>query len=576
MTITNQGKPTGTQVDNDSDLSPGSLIALAGFPSSIVGYSGVGGFNNYTKGSRVLARSSGRLFEIGEDTGGNKVAVMITAGLVALPNVLYVDAASPSGGNGTLSLPFNTIQAALNAALAGTLIYVAPGTYTENLVIPDKDNLAIMGASRGNTIIQNSGDNHTITWVRGPSSAATPITTFAMSEPTIKNNAVTASKRAIYFDASTENVFPPNLARFCTNFCAFEYIDIERSGPVAGECTYFNRLSYVFLRACRWYGTPATLAANDSVAGTTTVINCSKFELHDSSILTSADFTYSRLLPAPTGGRDQYAIAEASAIVPIQTNFPRNQGWCIIRAHPILIVDATSGLTGSQNAAGTTQPALQGVGLTSVGAGAYGPGAGPIVICQGYIGNGSVPTSGRVDLPMPSATAVITAQGGGTYLDFTRASFTALAAAGTAVITITSATLASALPFTLSMRQCVFNVLDSATLGGLVNGIRIGSATAGLTNTINADIRQSSYSLQTQFQINGTSTLDRTSWSIGGNLTVLAGSVTVSPPYPTGATYNVSVEPAALASFAITAKTVSSFTQQGSAGVSATFTLARS
>lgn len=42
---------------------------------------------------------------------------------------LYVDAAAPSGGNGSLGSPYNTINAALSQANAGTRIRIAAGTY---------------------------------------------------------------------------------------------------------------------------------------------------------------------------------------------------------------------------------------------------------------------------------------------------------------------------------------------------------------------------------------------------------------------------------------------------------------
>ena len=54
---------------------------------------------------------------------------------------------------GRIDLPYLTIQAALTAALAGDTLLVAPGTYAENLVIPDKDGLAIVGQNTTSTII---------------------------------------------------------------------------------------------------------------------------------------------------------------------------------------------------------------------------------------------------------------------------------------------------------------------------------------------------------------------------------------------------------------------------------------
>jgi len=50
-------------------------------------------------------------------------------------SALYVSVGTGSG-SGTKSDPYHTIQAAVNAAKPGTIIYVEPGTYTENVKIP--------------------------------------------------------------------------------------------------------------------------------------------------------------------------------------------------------------------------------------------------------------------------------------------------------------------------------------------------------------------------------------------------------------------------------------------------------
>ena len=50
-------------------------------------------------------------------------------------SALYVSVGSGTG-SGTKSDPYHSIQAAVNAAKPGTVIYVEPGTYTENVKIP--------------------------------------------------------------------------------------------------------------------------------------------------------------------------------------------------------------------------------------------------------------------------------------------------------------------------------------------------------------------------------------------------------------------------------------------------------
>ncbi len=66
-------------------------------------------------------------------------------------SVLYVDANNTTGtSDGTVTHPFPTIQAAVTAATAGTMIDVAQGTYAENVVLPDMD-VQLLGGFAGGT-----------------------------------------------------------------------------------------------------------------------------------------------------------------------------------------------------------------------------------------------------------------------------------------------------------------------------------------------------------------------------------------------------------------------------------------
>ena len=71
---------------------------------------------------------------------------------LASPNQVWVDVGGSGDGTGSESAPFTSLQAALDAVNAGGKVFVAPGTYVEQLRIT-KD-LTIVGAGVGETIIR--------------------------------------------------------------------------------------------------------------------------------------------------------------------------------------------------------------------------------------------------------------------------------------------------------------------------------------------------------------------------------------------------------------------------------------
>jgi hypothetical protein len=77
------------------------------------------------------------------------ITISASAGSVSpLSRVLYVDAAAAGGGTGSISAPFNTIQAALNvtgtAAPANWVLLIVPGTYNEALTFPNGRKLSLI------------------------------------------------------------------------------------------------------------------------------------------------------------------------------------------------------------------------------------------------------------------------------------------------------------------------------------------------------------------------------------------------------------------------------------------------
>lgn len=73
-------------------------------------------------------------------------------------NVVWVDSVNGNDGTGIrgrLSKPFLTIQAAINAAVAGDTVFVLPGTYVEQIVC--KDDVSVLGIDRRRCVLSYSG-----------------------------------------------------------------------------------------------------------------------------------------------------------------------------------------------------------------------------------------------------------------------------------------------------------------------------------------------------------------------------------------------------------------------------------
>lgn len=72
-------------------------------------------------------------------------------------NILFVDQVDgndASAQRGSLTFKFATIQAALDAAQVGDLIWVSPGMYNEDLTWPDTNNVTLMGSDQYSTAIR--------------------------------------------------------------------------------------------------------------------------------------------------------------------------------------------------------------------------------------------------------------------------------------------------------------------------------------------------------------------------------------------------------------------------------------
>ena len=99
------------------------------------------------------------------DSALNSLSAQITsiAGQLnpLLPRVWFVDGGVASSGSGSIGTPYKTIGAALSAASAGDLVWIAPGTHREPDP-PNIDNLTICGSGKNSTIIKAATGSTTL------------------------------------------------------------------------------------------------------------------------------------------------------------------------------------------------------------------------------------------------------------------------------------------------------------------------------------------------------------------------------------------------------------------------------
>lgn len=549
-----------------NDLGVGVAIvpaAITGLSPLLLWYSNplANYFKRFPEGARVLAQDTGRIWNVGVDDTGAKAIYLVTTGSGSssgMRGFVYVDASAAAGGDGSPGRPYNKLQLALNAVLANTAILMAAGTYVEDVVMPNVEGIAIHGAGRGITILQNLTNTHTFAWIRA--GAVPVVARFLMSDLTIRCNAATATNCGVMIDANAETpVAAPAVNAFGMDGLFFASVDIIRSGIAAGRSAFLRRITNVEWRDCVWRG-------DVSIAGTIVTENLGRGTAY-ASVLSNLDTQWLRSSPVPSGGRNALSLLAGTAVAPTDNGTPALQGGVILRGHPILVADVTTLLSGS-----TGVPAIQGVGLTTTSsAGGLGPSSAPVIQVSGTIGQSStVAGSGAVTLPLPAFAAGF----GVPVADFSQATFLVVpAAAGSFTVTSATPSVASQ---TVLMNQSRLAFLSAAG-AAVANAITVGSATAGINNPVILDARQAFYYAQSVFSIAANSFLDRSVWSLPvASIPVLSTAVAITPAYPQGSTYNAFVESGSLISVGISLKSTTGLTIQGSLlGGASTITLIR-
>lgn len=130
----------------------GVVVSGAGLPATAQLFYRRTGDVNWQPGHNLLrikdGRLAGSLFNLAPSTtydvkvsdGATEVLGSFTTQadeLSFLPtNIIYVNASASTGGDGSASTPFRTIQEGVNRATAGTQVLVADGVYSKSVTFP--------------------------------------------------------------------------------------------------------------------------------------------------------------------------------------------------------------------------------------------------------------------------------------------------------------------------------------------------------------------------------------------------------------------------------------------------------
>ena len=435
-----------------------------------------------------VGNSNGNLNLVGGGSGN--------AGYPQSGGTFYVDVGRTDyyTATGTVEAPYKTIQAALNAASAYTTINVAPGTYLENIVMPDLDGICINGGSEMNTTIQNATAGHTIYWYPAASTGAN-VHKFGLSNLSIVNTDNTGTYQALRIDA-TRVVSP---ATFIDDEFDIQTVDFDGRQTQANAIVYLNNVGAQFV----WH--------SQISGGALTVINPGEFRSTSMVVGNTADphdfnVTYDGNLPRNGLGRNDITLATGSAIF----------GNVTLNGHPIYQEDVDSVVVGT----------LVGANLSSF----YASGRDycPIILAYGQHGTVGAPNTGNITLTFPDP------QSSGSSFNFV--DFSNGHILGYVSLTKTNFTPATLRGYAVVQGQAQF---DTTATGGITaNGY------------VALDLRSAAFN-PNSLATTGAASIDRSVIALASQAVTTAGTViNITPPLPTGATYAASVTPLSVATTA--------------------------
>jgi hypothetical protein len=417
-----------------------------------------------------------------------------------LPRVWFVDGGVASSGSGSIGAPYKTIGAALSAASAGDLIWVAPGTYVENLVLPSIDNLTIQGSGKNSTIIKAATGSTTPTIKWAPTTGT--YTKLAIRDLTIANveNGVTGTGaepgQCLYLDGNGTAILVSGdqVAQFLTSALVIDNVILDK-GSSTGDGYYFRAVDKMYVSD----GNGSTILGNP--AGW----NCSGQWLNVGYALISATslgngstaftytYDYTIGVPKATGGRQGFNLLNGSSLY----------GAVTLTKCPLFGAAPDTAFYGD----------LVATALSISTA----PMRAPAIRIAGQIGTPGAPAA--ITVTMPAVSAAAAAGGAIPYVDLSDA-----VVWGSATKTVTmQGTAGGAVRFAPVAHRARFEQLPE---GSATVKVYAGTAT-------DFDIRSSYYKQSALGQVAATDgTIDRDHHSFTS--VASPSSQTIAPPYPSG------------------------------------------
>jgi hypothetical protein len=415
---------------------------------------------------------------------------------------LYVDCTVSASGDGSLTSPYKTITEGLAAVTSAyTAVYAAPCVYNESLTWPNYDDVALIGAGSGLTVVVGTSGAATLSWAPGAA------TTFGAM--TVRNLTLRQDNAQDVINLSGAATFTlvsgAKITHFMTRWARFENVAAEKT--VSGRLAYMQNVDKLIVSST---GPTTNISGNASGWKGTFYIDNSGYVMINNTIIGNGiddaiyyvhDYTIS--LTQPEGGRQGVYLLGGSSVY----------GAVRLRSAPYFVMATDSAIYNGP---------LDATSLAIFTA----PFRGPTVILRGTLGNAAAAVP--ITFTCPSTSVIAATNGAICWFDGSDATFWGTPSTGVALFQGTAATPVRFAPFTHGAKWK-----------------RVGLATTGVTVTAgestDLDIRFSDSYADNQLSVNTNGTVDRDSVEISAAAS--PGSGTYGVPFPSGASLFVAGTP---------------------------------